>query len=165
MWDLMMRHRNSALRAAGALAAALLLQSCATAGDGHGAIEADKAKQLEDARAQARAPFQSGNLATREVRPATLRDSGQPDAISYLRHVDFRFDGGVGFLVDQLALRMVPRAPGDPVWLDDVSSYTLQPVSGSVRVTAESMAALFNTVVFARGPGQDPPLQIGRAHV
>ncbi|MFX8301247.1 hypothetical protein ABTL22_19960, partial [Acinetobacter baumannii] len=80
---------------------------------------------------QARAPFQSGNLATREVRPTTLRDSGQPDAISYLHHVDFRFDGGVGFLVDQLALRMVPRQPGDPVWLDDVSSYTLQPVSGT----------------------------------
>ena len=159
MWDLTLRHRNSTLRAAGAVVAALLLQSCAAAGDGHGAIEADKAKQLEDARAQARAPFQSGNLATREVRPATLRDSGQPDAISYLRHVDFRFDGGVGFLVDQLALRMVPRAPGDPVWLDDVSSYTLQPVSGSVRVTAESMAALFNTVVFARGPGEDPPLR------
>ncbi|MCO5412426.1 hypothetical protein [Ralstonia mojiangensis] len=159
MWDLTLRHRNSALRAAGAVVAALLLQSCATAGDGHGAIEAEKAKQLEDARAQARAPFQSGNLATREVRPATLRDSGQPDAISYLRHVDFRFDGGVGFLVDQLALRMVPRAPGDPVWLDDVSSYTLQPVNGLVRVTAESMAALFNTVVFARGPGEDPPLR------
>ncbi|WP_426395571.1 hypothetical protein ACN9M1_15080 [Ralstonia sp. R-29] len=136
-----------------------MLQSCATAGDGHGAIEAEKAKQLEDARARARAPFQSGNLSTREVRPATLRDSGQADAISYLRHVDFRFDGGVGFVIDQLALRMVPRAPGDPVWLDDVSSYTLQPVSGNVRVTAESMAALFNTVVFARGPGNDPPLR------
>lgn len=160
MWDLTLHYRNfgkSALRAAGAVVAALLLQSCATAGDGHGGIEAEKAKQLEDARTQARAPFQAGNLATREVRPATLRDSGQPDAISYLRHVDFRFDGGVGFQVDQLALRMVPRAPGDPVWLDDVSSYALQPVSGSVRVTAQSMAALFNTVVFARGSGGDSP--------
>ena len=147
------------LRAAGALMAALLLQSCASAGDNHGGIEAEKAKQLEDARAQARAPFQSGGLATREVRPITLRDSGQPDAISYLRHVDFRFDGGVGFVIDQLALRMVPRQAGDPVWLDDVSSYTLQPESGNVRVTAESMAALFNTVVFARGPNSDPPLR------
>lgn len=162
MWDLSLRNRSfgkRALRAAGAVVAALLLQSCATAGDGHGGIEAEKAKQLEDARAQARAPFQAGGLATREVRAATLRDSGQPDAISYLRHVDFRFDGGVGFVVDQLALRMVPREAGDPVWLDDVSSYMLQPVSGAVRVTADSMAALFNTVVFARGPGNDPPLR------
>jgi len=141
------------------LGAACLLQSCATADDGRGSIEAEKAKQLEDARAQARAPFQAGNLATREVRPTTLRDSGQPDAITYLRQVDFRFDGGVGFLVDQLALRMVPRQPGDPVWLDDVSSYSLQPVNGTVRVTAQSMAALFNTVVFARGPGSEPPLR------
>ncbi|MCO5400681.1 hypothetical protein [Ralstonia soli] len=139
--------------------AALLLQSCASAGDNHGGIVAEKAQQLEDARAQARAPFQAGGLATREVRAATLRDSGQPDAISYLRHVDFRFDGGVGFVIDELALRMVPREAGDPVWLDDVSSYALQPVSGAVRVTAESMAALFNTVVFARGPGNDPPLR------
>ena len=158
MWDLNLSNRRLALRAAGVLCVALL-QSCASAGDGHGGIEAAKAKQLEDARQQARAPFQSGNLATREVRPTTLRDSGQPDAISYLRHVDFRFDVGVGFLVDQLALRMVPRLSGDPVWLDDVSSYTLQPVSGTVRVTADSMAALFNTVVFARGPGNDPPLR------
>ncbi len=153
------RGQASWFRAVGVLAAALLLQSCASAGDNHGGIEAEKAKQLEDARAQARAPFQAGALATREVRAPTLRDSGQPGAISYLRHVDFRFDGGVGFLVDQLALRMVPRASGDPVWLDDVSSYTLQPVSGNVRVTAESMAALFNTVVFARGAGNDPPLR------
>lgn len=160
MWDLTLRQhdwRRWTLRAAGVLLAALSLQSCATADDSHGSIEAEKAKQLEDARAQAHAPFQSGNLATREVRPITLRDSGQPDAISYLRHVDFRFDGGVGFLVDELALRIVPRQPGDPVWLDDVSSYTLQPVSGTVRVTAQSMAALFNTVVFARGPGSDSP--------
>ena len=162
MRDLTLRHRDWrqwALRAAGALAAVLSLQSCASAGDGQGAIATEKAKQLEDARMQARAPFQSGGLATREARPATLRDSGQPDAISYLRHVDFRFDGGVGFVIDQLALRMVPRQPGDPVWLDDVASYTLQPVNGTVRVTAESMAALFNTVVFARGPGNDPPLR------
>ncbi|HJV96814.1 MAG TPA: hypothetical protein VJ608_12290, partial [Albitalea sp.] len=162
MWDLTLHQRDWrhwALRAAGVLLAALSLQSCATAGDGHGSIEAEKARQLEDARTQARAPFQSGNLATREVRPTTLRDSGQPEAISYLRHVDFRFDGGVGFLVDQLALRMVPRQPGDPVWLDDVSSYSLQPVSGTVRVSADSMAALFNTVVFAQGPGSAPPLR------
>lgn len=66
---------------------------------------------------------------------------------------------GVGFPVNQLALRLVPRRPGDPVWLDDVSSYALQPVSGTVRVTADHMAALFNTVVFARGPGNDPPLR------
>lgn len=146
-------------RVAGVLMTALLLQSCASAGDDHGGIEAEKAKQLEDARAQARAPFQAGALATRAVRPVTLRDSGQPDAISYLRHVDFRFDGGVGFVIDELALRMVPREAGDPVWLDDVSSYTLQPVNGTVRVTADSMAALFNTVVFARGPRSDPPLR------
>ncbi|MDO3528498.1 hypothetical protein ACNRBH_12160 [Ralstonia pseudosolanacearum] len=40
-----------------------------------------------------------------------------------------------------------------------MSSYALQPVSGTVRVTADHMAALFNTVVFARGPGNDPPLR------
>ena len=71
MWDLTLRHRNSALRAAGAVVAALLLQSCATAGDGYGAIEADKAKQLEDARAQARAPF-ARNISTRKQRAIAL---------------------------------------------------------------------------------------------
>ncbi|WP_459203843.1 hypothetical protein ACQVRV_01935 [Ralstonia pseudosolanacearum] len=40
-----------------------------------------------------------------------------------------------------------------------MSSYALQPVRGTVRVTADRMAALFNTVVFARGPGSDPPLR------
>ncbi|MFP3890748.1 hypothetical protein [uncultured Ralstonia sp.] len=160
MWDLRLHQRGWAVRAAGILCAALSLQSCASAGDGaSGGIEAAKARQLEEARHQARAPFSVGGIGTREVRPTTLRDSGQPDAISYLRHVDFRFDGGVGFLVDQLALRMVPRQPGDPIWLDDVSSYALQPVSGTVRVSADSMAALFNTVVFARGPGSEPPLR------
>ncbi len=160
MCELTLHQRFWAVRAAGVLCAALSLQSCASAGDdAAGGIEAAKAKQLEAARRQARAPFSAGDIATREVRPATLRDSGQPDTICYLRHVDFRFDGSVGFLVDQLALRMVPRQPGDPVWLDDVSSYALQPVSGIVRVTADHMAALFNTVVFARGPGSDPPLR------
>ncbi len=160
MCELTLRQRFWAVRAAGVLCAALSLQSCASAGDdAAGSIAAAKAKQLETARRQARAPFSAGDIATREVRRATLRVSGQPDAICYLRHVDFRFDGGVGFLVDQLALRMVPRQPGDPVWLDDVSSYTLQPVNGTVRLTADHMAALFNTVVFARGPGSDPPLR------
>lgn len=160
MCELTLRQRFWAIRVAGGLFAALSLQSCASAGDETaGGIAAAKAKQLETARQQARAPFSAGEIATREVRPTTLRDSGQPDTIGYLRHVDFRFDGGVGFLVNQLTLRLVPRRPGDPVWLDDVSSYALQPVSGTVRVTADHMAALFNTVVFARGPGNDPPLR------
>ncbi|MEF9388075.1 hypothetical protein V4890_20975 [Ralstonia solanacearum species complex bacterium KE056] len=120
MYELTLRQRFWAIRVAGMLCAALSLQSCASADDETAkGIAAAKAKQLEAARQQARAPFSAGEIATREVRPTTLRDSGQPDAIGYLRHVDFRSDGGVGFLVDQLALRLVPRRPGDPVSLDD----------------------------------------------
>lgn len=159
MWDLTSHHRNGVLRATGVVATTLFLQSCTTAGDGRGAIEADKAEQLGDACAQMWAPFQSDNLATCEVRPATLRDSGQPDVISYLRRVDFRFDGDVGFLVNRLMLRTTPRTPGDPVRFGDMSPYTLQSVSGSVHVTAESVATLSSTVMFAHGPGEDSPLR------
>nr|CUV37177.1 Putative lipoprotein (modular protein) [Ralstonia solanacearum]CUV42641.1 Putative lipoprotein (modular protein) [Ralstonia solanacearum]CUV43213.1 Putative lipoprotein (modular protein) [Ralstonia solanacearum]CUV53213.1 Putative lipoprotein (modular protein) [Ralstonia solanacearum]CUV63806.1 Putative lipoprotein (modular protein) [Ralstonia solanacearum] len=95
MCELTLRQRFWAIRVAGGLFAALSLQSCASAGDETaGGIAAAKAKQLETARQQARAPFSAGEIATREVRPTTLRDSGQPDTIGYLRHVDFRFDGG-----------------------------------------------------------------------
>ncbi|MHA6915685.1 hypothetical protein ACQUJO_21485 [Ralstonia pseudosolanacearum] len=98
MYELTSRQRFWAIRAAGMLCAALSLQSCASADDETaGGIAAAKAKQLEAARQQARAPFSAGEIATREVLPTTLRDSGQPDAIGYLRHVDFRFDGGASW--------------------------------------------------------------------
>lgn len=79
MCELTLRQRFWAIRVAGGLFAALSLQSCASAGDETaGGIAAAKAKQLETARQQARAPFSAGEIATREVRPTTLRDSASP---------------------------------------------------------------------------------------
>lgn len=82
MYELTLRQRFWAIRVAGVLCAALSLQSCASADDETAkGIAAAKAKQLEAARQQARAPFSAGEIATREVRPTTLRDSGPAPAL------------------------------------------------------------------------------------
>jgi hypothetical protein len=129
------------------LATALSLQSCASPQDG-GAIERAKQEQLAGEVATARKLPVVGSLQVRQARAPGLRDSGQDAALVFIRNVDLRFVGDIGFQVEQLSMRFTPTVAGEPVVLDDPSSFTITPVAGSVRLDARAMTSLFNEFLF-----------------
>ncbi|WP_083294622.1 hypothetical protein [Burkholderia plantarii] len=76
--------------------------------------------------------------------PADERHVSDRATTIQLRNVDFYLTGNIGFHVDQLDARMVPRHPGEPVDLDDPNQYEIRILGGSVLESWPAMNALFN---------------------
>jgi len=83
-------------------------------------------------------------MQTAELRPITERDSGAENVSIYLRNVNFDIVENIGFYVEELAASLEPKVPGNPVIFDDVESFTINVHKGSVVLSPQVIADLFN---------------------
>ena len=79
-----------------------------------------------------------------ELRPITERDSGADNVSIYIQNVNFDIVENIGFYVENLAASLEPKVAGQPVIFDDVESFTINVHSGSVVLSEQVIADLFN---------------------
>ncbi|KAB0642647.1 hypothetical protein [Burkholderia latens] len=153
--DLASRDTSRALVCA-ALALALLCAGCAEPAaqrDGNASaastrIERTKAERLAREQQIARTVPSLASVTLTQPRPFTLRDSGQNGAMTFLRDVDFRIVGSLGFFIHQLSATLLPTQPGAPVVFDDPTSFEIDVHEGTVTLDNAKLTALFNTYIF-----------------
>lgn len=78
------------------------------------------------------------------VRDTSLRDSGRASVGLFMKNVYFRVAGEIAFDMKELSAVLTPRNPGDPVVLDDPTSFVFQPLHGEVTLPPIAVSALFN---------------------
>jgi len=83
-------------------------------------------------------------MQTAELRPLTERDSGADNVSIYIQNVNFDIVENIGFYVEELAASLEPKIPGNPVVFDDVESFTINVHKGSVVLSPQVIADLFN---------------------
>ncbi|KWK07693.1 hypothetical protein [Burkholderia stagnalis] len=148
--------RTSRALGCGALAIALLGAGCAapaaqrdgTAPAASTTIERAKADRLAREHQIARTVPSLASIRLAQPRPFTLRDSGQNGAMTFLRDVDFRIVGNLGFFIHQLSATLVPTQAGAPIVFDDPTSFEIAVHQGSVTLDSAKLTALFNTYIF-----------------
>ncbi|PRF32832.1 hypothetical protein C6Q08_13415 [Burkholderia multivorans] len=148
--------RRATMLGCGALAVALLCSGCAESAaqrDGSAAaastkLERAKAERLAREQQIARTVPSLGSIRLAQPRPFTLRDSGQNGAMTFLRDVDFRIVGNLGFFIHQLSATLVPTQPGAPIVFDDPTSFEIDVHRGTVTLDDAKLTALFNTYIF-----------------
>ncbi|CAM2167467.1 Lipoprotein [Burkholderia latens] len=111
-------------------------------------IERAKAERLARERQIARTVPSLASLSLAQPRPYTLRDSGQSGAMTFLRDVDFRIVGNLGFFVHQLSATLLPTQRGAPIVFDDPTSFEIDVHEGTVTLDDAKLTALFNTYIF-----------------
>ena len=79
-----------------------------------------------------------------ELRPITERDSGADNVTIYIQNVNFDIVENIGFYVENLAASLEPKVAGQPVIFDDVESFTINVHKGSVVLSEQVIADLFN---------------------
>ncbi len=145
------------LRSCAATAAALALlstgcaQSATSAGNGTQAatsIERAKADRLAREQQIARTVPSLASIKLAQPRPLTLRDSGQSAALTFLRDIDLRIVGDIGFYVHRLSATLVPTQAGAPIVLDDPTSFEIDVHRGAVTLDDAKLTALFNGYIF-----------------
>ena len=78
------------------------------------------------------------------IRERTLRDSGRKSVGLFIKNVYFRIVGEVAFDTTQLSAVLIPKTPGDPIVLDDPTSFIFHPLNGQVTLPPKALSALFN---------------------
>ncbi|MES1932551.1 lipoprotein [Salinisphaera shabanensis T35B1] len=78
------------------------------------------------------------------IRDRTLRDSGRKSVGLFIKNVYFRVVGDVAFDTKQLSAVLIPRNAGDPIVLDDPTSFIFHPLHGQVTLPPKALSALFN---------------------
>lgn len=148
--------RMSRVLGCGALATTLLGSGCAepspqrdaTAPAASTAIERAKAERLAHEQQIARAVPSLTSIRLTQPRPFSLRDSGQNGAMAFLRDVDFRIVGNLGFYIHQLSATLVPTQAGAPIVFDDPTRFEIDVHQGMVTLDNAKLTALFNTYIF-----------------
>jgi hypothetical protein len=120
------------------------------------ALERAKAEQLAREQQLARTVPSLASIRLAQPRPTTLRDSGQAGAMTFLRDVDFRIVGDLGFYVHELSATLTPTRAGAPVVFDDPSSFEIDVHRGIVTLDDAKLTALFGTYIFGY---RDAPLR------
>jgi len=82
------------------------------------------------------------------TRPFSLRDSGKNGAMTFLRDVDFRIVGNLGFYVHRLSATLAPTQAGTPIVFDDPTSFGIDVHHGTVTLGSAKLTALFDTSIF-----------------
>lgn len=112
------------------------------------AIERTKADRLAREQQTARTVPTLASIKVDQPRPLTLRDSGQSGTLAFLREVDFRIVGDLGFLVHELSATLVPTHPGAPTVFDDPTSFDIAVHRGTVTLDNTKLNALFGGYIF-----------------
>lgn len=139
-----------------ALALAMLLSlglaACATPGDAPpptpSRLVAEKRADVQrlDAVAGSRADF--GSYRSPKLRAATERDSGRGETLMFLRDVNFRFFGDIGFYTPRLIVSARAKDRTKPVVFDDPQSFEFAVLRGGVTVPPTALGALINRHTF-----------------
>lgn len=108
-------------------------------------IEAAKYRALAQERVDAMRP---ASPALRPVRPFTLRDSGYDGSALYVRDVDFRVTGEIGFAIHSMSATLVGTHPNEPIVFDDPESLTIAVHRGEVTLDDARLTAIFNRYIF-----------------
>ena len=74
------------------------------------------------------------------IRERTLRDSGRKSVGLFIKNVYFRIVGDVAFDTTQLSAVLIPKTPGDPIVLDDPTSFIFHPLNGQVTLPPKAAA-------------------------
>ncbi|WP_443111578.1 hypothetical protein [Burkholderia sp. FERM BP-3421] len=144
------------------LALAMLAAGCAESASNPAAsptppaLERAKAERLAHEQQLARTVPSLASIKLAQPRPTTLRDSGQNGALTFLRDIDFRIVGDLGFYVHELSATLTPTHPGAPVVFDDPSSFEIDVHRGIVTLDDAKLTALFGSYIFGY---RDAPLR------
>ncbi|CAN0620154.1 conserved protein of unknown function [Burkholderia multivorans] len=111
-------------------------------------VERTKAERLAREQQAARAVPSLASIRVTQSRPFSLRDSGQNGAMTFLRDVDFRIVGNLGFYVHQLSATLAPTQAGAPIVFDDPTSFGIDVHRGTVTLDSTKLTALFDTYIF-----------------
>lgn len=111
-------------------------------------IERTKADRLAREQQISRTVPALASIKLTQPRPLTLRDSGQNGTLAFLREVDFRIVGDLGFLVHELSATLVPTHPGAPTVFDDPTSFDIAVHRGTVTLDNTKLNALFGGYIF-----------------
>jgi hypothetical protein len=85
-----------------------------------------------------------GKYQSPALRPISDRDSGRKEALMFLKNINFRFFGDIGFLAPELIVSAQPDDPMQPVVFDDPQSFSLHVLKGQVVVPPVALTALIN---------------------
>jgi|GEM_PF-316140 len=111
-------------------------------------LERDKARQrAAEQQIATRVPSASGMHETRS-RVLTLRDSGIDGSLMFVRDVDFRVTGEIGFMIHDMAATLTPTRPGQPIVFDDPTSATIHVHRGDVTLDSAKLTAIFDRYLF-----------------
>lgn len=126
---------------AGALIAMKMAQPEAGSTSSLTAAKKAQLESLRDYQASQKAFSDSFNPKTRD---GSLRDSGRNSVGLFINNVYFRVAGDIAFDTTRLSALLTPRHEGDPVILDDPTSFVFHPLNGQVTLPPKALAALFN---------------------
>ncbi|HIF17560.1 MAG TPA: hypothetical protein EYG50_03235 [Cycloclasticus sp.] len=101
-------------------------------------------KDLQSARATWTEKNIPSGMQSGEVRASTERDSGADNVSMYLHNVNFDVVDNIGFYIEKLKVTLEPKVAGNPVVFDDVESFTINVHSGTVVLSPQVIADLFN---------------------
>lgn len=79
--------------------------------------------------------------------PYTPRSSGVHPVVMHIQNVNLYLARDLGFHVIDLTIELVPKQVGQPVVVDDVSTYTMRVLDGRVMLSARDLDALFNQTI------------------
>jgi len=101
-------------------------------------------QELKTLRSQWQHKSIPSGMQTAPLRPTTERDSGADNVSIYIQNVNFDIVENIGFYVEELAATLEPKVAGNPVVFDDVESFTINVHKGSVILSPQVIADLFN---------------------
>ncbi|MEW5058073.1 MAG: hypothetical protein AB1Y25_10640 [Cycloclasticus sp.] len=101
-------------------------------------------QELKTLRSQWQQKSIPSGMQSAPLRAVTERDSGADNVSIYIQNVNFDIVENIGFYVENLAASLEPKVAGQPVIFDDVESFTINVHSGSVVLSEQVIADLFN---------------------
>jgi len=101
-------------------------------------------QELKNLRSQWQHKSIPSGMQSAELRPTTERDSGADNVSIYIQNVNFDIVENIGFYVEELSATLEPKVAGNPVIFDDVESFTINVHKGSVILSPQVIADLFN---------------------
>lgn len=136
--------------AAGVLVVLVAVVGCAARSDpsAQSHIVSDKLRHTRALEQQARERNTHGVYISAAVRPETERDLGHRETLMFLKNINFRIFGKIGYKAESLIVSAHAKNPSHPVIMDDPQSFDLTVMSGKVIVSGELLTELMNTHVF-----------------
>jgi len=136
--------------AASVLVVLVAVVGCSAGGDpsAQSHVVSDKLQHTRVLEQQARERNIHGAYVSAAVRPETERDSGHRETLMFLKNINFRIFGKIGYKAESLVVSAHAKDPSHPVIMDDPKSFDLTVLSGKVIVSGESLTELMVTHVF-----------------